>query len=57
MTTNHSISGGGFPSPSQQNVTLWPDIRILLFGWIVTNGATAIKHLPHINTILKGLNL
>lgn len=30
--THHSISDGGFPCPSQQSVTLWPGIRILLSG-------------------------
>ena len=41
LASYHSISGGGFPSPSQQNATLWPGIRILLSGWTVTNGGTA----------------
>ena len=41
IITHHSISGGGFPFPSQQNVILCPGIRILLSGWTVTNGGPA----------------
>ena len=39
----HSISGEGFPTPSQQNVKASPSNRILLCGWTVTVGGTVMK--------------
>ena len=39
----HSISGEGFPTPSQQSVKASPANRILLCGWTVTVGGTVIK--------------
>ena len=47
LNTHHSISGGGFPCPLQQNVTLWPGIRTLLSGWNVTDGGTTFKYKLH----------
>lgn len=38
----HSITGGGFPSTWQQNVTSCPTKRLLSSGWDVTDGWTVL---------------
>lgn len=40
--------------PSQQNVTLWPGIRILLSGWTVTYGGTAEFKIHVVKRVKQG---